>query len=217
MMNSSKKILSLVVVLCSLQVSFGQDVDLTTQSVEIASMNLKEITEYVDEVKASLESGSLSLEEEQLNTEKLKTLSVLQQAAADILRDLLSQADLDEVDSLVENAQQVGEIAKQVYAEQVAPTLQAVFEIMDDTSDVVATEVMDDTSDAVAAEVMDDSSDAVAEGQSIGVSGEMPNIYANIGQTPVYQAVMNELHNTFRQSATTPEGGGFGETDATPN
>ena len=60
MMNSSKKILTLVVVLCSLQVSFGQDVELTTQSVEIASMNLKEITGYVDEVKASLESGSLS-------------------------------------------------------------------------------------------------------------------------------------------------------------
>ena len=193
MMNSSKKILTLVVVLCSLQVSFGQDVELTTQSVEIASMNLKEITGYVDEVKASLESGSLSLEEEQLNIEKLKTLSVLQQAAADILRELLSQADLDEADSLVENAQQVGEIAKQVYAEQVAPTLQSVFEILDNTSG------------------------AVAAGQSRGVSGEVPNIYANIGQTPVYQAVMNELHNTFRQSATTPEGGGFGESDATPN
>ena len=193
MMNSSKKILTLVVVLCSLQVSFGQDVELTTQSVEIASMNLKEITGYVDEVKASLESGSLSLEEEQLNIEKLKTLSVLQQAAADILRDLLSQADLDKADSLVENAQQVGEIAKQVYAEQVAPTLQSVFEILDNTSG------------------------AVAVGQSRGVSGEVPNIYANIGQTPVYQAVMNELHNTFRQSATTPEGGGFGESDATPN
>ena len=193
MMNRSKKILTLVVVLCSLQVSFGQDVELTTQSVEIASMNLKEITGYVDEVKASLESGSLSLEEEQLNIEKLKTLSVLQQAAADILRELLSQADLDEADSLVENAQQVGEIAKQVYAEQVAPTLQAVFEILDNTSG------------------------AVAAGQSRGVSGEVPNIYANIGQTPVYQAVMNELHNTFRQSATTPEGGGFGESDATPN
>mgnify|MGYP007053916084 CR=1 FL=1 len=192
-MNRSKKILTLVVVLCSLQVSFAQDVDLTTQSVEIASMNLKEITGYVDEVKASLESGSLSLEEEQLNIEKLKTLSVLQQAAADILRDLLSQADLDEVDSLVENAQQVGDIAKQVYAEQVAPTLQAVFEILDNTSG------------------------AVAAGQSSGVSGEVPNIYANIGQTPVYQAVMNELHNTFRQTATTPEGGGFGESDATPN
>ena len=99
--------------------------------------------------------------------EKLKTLSVLQQAAADILRELLSQADLDEAASLVENAQQVGEIAKQIYAEQVAPTLQAVFERLDDTSG------------------------AVAGGQSRGVSGEVPNIYANIGQTPVYQAVMN--------------------------
>ena len=195
-MNRSKKILTLVVVLCSLQVSFAQDVDLTTQSVEIASMNLKEITGYVDEVKASLESGSLSLEEEQLNIEKLKTLSVLQQAAADILSELLSQADLDEADSLVENAQQVGEIAKQVYAEQVAPTLQSVFELLDKTS--VA--------------------DAASQSRRVGgVSGDTPNVYANIGQTPVYQAVMNELHNAFRQSATTPEGGGFGETDATPN
>ena len=97
------------------------------------------------------------------------------------------------MDSLVENAQQVGEIAKQVYAEQVAPTLLAVFELLDNTSGAVAAE------------------------QSSGMSGEVPNIYANIGQTPVYQAVMHELHNTFRQGATTPEGGGFGETDATPN
>ena len=66
-------------------------------------------------------------------------------------------------------------------------------------------------------EILDNTSGAVAVGQSRGVSGEVPNIYANIGQTPVYQAVMNELHNTFRQSATTPEGGGFGESDATPN
>ena len=84
--------------MCSLQVSFSQDVELTTmeqnneiakakQSIQIASENLKEISDYVDEVKSSLGSGSLSLEEEQLNMEKLKTLSVLQQAAADILRD----------------------------------------------------------------------------------------------------------------------------------
>ena len=203
-MNRSKKILTLVVVMCSLQVSFAQDVELTTmeqnneiakakQSIQIASENLKEISDYVDEVKASLGSGSLSLEEEQLNMEKLKTLSVLQQAAADILEELIAGVDLDKADSLVENAQQVGDIAKQVYAEQVAPTLQSVFELLDNASG------------------------AVAAGQSRGVSGEIPNIYANIGQTPVYQAVMNELHNTFRQSATTPEGGGFGESDATPN
>ena len=204
MMNRSKKILTLVVVLCSLQVSFAQDAELTTmeqnneiakakQSIQIASENLKEISDYVDEVKASLESGSLSLEEEQLNIEKLKTLSVLQQAAADILQELIAGVDLDKADSLGENAQQVGDIAKQVYAEQVTPTLQSVFELLDNTSG------------------------AVAAGQSSGVSGEVPNIYANIGQTPVYQAVMNELHNTFRQSATTPDGGGFGESDATPN
>ena len=203
-MNRSKKILTLVVGLCSLQVSFAQDVELTTmeqnneiakakQSIQIASENLKEISDYVDEVKVSLGSGSLSLEEEQLNMEKLKTLSVLQQAAADILQELISGVDLNKADSLVENVQQVGDIAKKVYAEQVAPTLQSVFELLDNTSG------------------------AVAAGQSRGVSGEIPNIYANIGQTPVYQAVMNELHNTFRQSATTPEGGGFGENDATPN
>ena len=204
MENKIKRILTLFVVLCGLQVSFAQDVDLTfieegndvakaKKSIQIASENLKEVSGYVDEVTASLELGRLSIEEEQLNREKLETLSLLQQAAADILRELLSQAEQDEVDSLVENAQQVGEIAKQVYAEQVAPTLLAVFELLDNTSGAVAAE------------------------QSSGMSGEVPNIYANIGQTPVYQAVMHELHNTFRQGATTPEGGGFGETDATPN
>jgi transcriptional regulator of heat shock response len=188
-MNKIKKTLTLVVVLCSVQISFGQDVDLTTQNIEIASMNLKEISSYVDEVAASLESGSLSTAEEQLNMEKFKTLTILQQAAADILRELLSQVDVNEADGLVQNAQQVAEIAKQVYTEKVAPTLESVFEMLNDTSDAVAT----------------------------GESVSAPNIYANIGQTPVYQAVMNDLHDTFRQSATTPEGGGFGESDATPN
>ena len=80
MMNKSKKILTLVVVLCSLQVSFAQDVDLTIEesndvakakkSIQIASENLKEVSGYVDEVTASLELGSLSIEEEQLNIEK---------------------------------------------------------------------------------------------------------------------------------------------------
>ena len=56
MMNRSKKILTLVVGLCSLQVSFAQDVELTMmeqnneiakakQSIQIASENLKEISD----------------------------------------------------------------------------------------------------------------------------------------------------------------------------
>ena len=33
--------------------------------------------------------------------------------------------------------------------------------------------------------------------------------------SPIYQDVMNVLHDDFRESTTTPDGGGFNENDAT--
>lgn len=44
---------------------------------------------------------------------------------------------------------------------------------------------------------------------------EVPNIYNNPSQTEIYQAVINTLHVDFRESTTTPDGGGFDENDAT--
>ena len=50
------------------------------------------------------------------------------------------------------------------------------------------------------------------------VFDSVPNIYGNIGRPQIYQDVMNKLHNHFRESTTTPDGGGFNESanDATP-
>lgn len=50
------------------------------------------------------------------------------------------------------------------------------------------------------------------------VFDSVPNIYRNIGRPQIYQEVMNKLHNDFRESTTTPDGGGFNESgnDATP-
>ena len=43
-----------------------------------------------------------------------------------------------------------------------------------------------------------------------------PNIYTDIGQSTGYQETMNTLHDIFRDSSTTVDGGGFGENNATP-
>ena len=45
-----------------------------------------------------------------------------------------------------------------------------------------------------------------------------PNIYRDITRPDIYQEVMNKLHNDFRESTTTKDGGGFKESDndATP-
>lgn len=45
-----------------------------------------------------------------------------------------------------------------------------------------------------------------------------PNIYRDITRPNIYQEVMNKLHNDFRESTTTKDGGGFKESDndATP-
>ena len=42
------------------------------------------------------------------------------------------------------------------------------------------------------------------------------NIYTDIGQSTGYQETMNTLHDIFRDSSTTVDGGGFGENNATP-
>ena len=42
------------------------------------------------------------------------------------------------------------------------------------------------------------------------------NIYTDIGQSSGYQETMNTLHDIFRDSSTTVDGGGFGENNATP-
>ena len=40
-----------------------------------------------------------------------------------------------------------------------------------------------------------------------------PNIYRDITRPNIYQEVMNKLHNDFRESTTTKDGGGFKESD----
>lgn len=44
---------------------------------------------------------------------------------------------------------------------------------------------------------------------------DIPNIYTDIGQSQGYQETMNTLHDLFRESTTTVDGGGFGESNAT--
>lgn len=78
------------------------------------------------------------------------------------------------------------------------------------SSDVkIMEESMDIMSDETASQLAD------TEGSGEGLS-EIPNIYESIGQPAVYREVMNKLHDDFRESTTTPDGGGFGENDATP-
>ena len=64
---------------------------------------------------------------------------------------------------------------------------------------------VDVTFDVLIEDVSDDSSEE-----------STPNIYTDIGQSTGYQETMNTLHDIFRDSSTTVDGGGFGENNATP-
>ena len=64
---------------------------------------------------------------------------------------------------------------------------------------------VDVTFDVLTEDVSDDSSEE-----------SVPNIYTDIGQSTGYQETMNTLHDIFRDSSTTVDGGGFGENNATP-
>jgi hypothetical protein len=56
------------------------------------------------------------------------------------------------------------------------------------------------------------------EGSGDGLTTPIPNIYDEISRPKVYRAIFDDIHRVFRGSTTTPDGGGFGETnkDATP-
>ena len=71
--------------------------------------------------------------------------------------------------------------------------------------DISALDDIDVTFDVLTESAIQDESD-----------DSMVNIYTDIGQSSGYQETMNTLHDIFRDSSTTVDGGGFGENNATP-
>ena len=73
------------------------------------------------------------------------------------------------------------------------------------SDEITGLDDVDVTFDVLTEDVSDDSSEE-----------SVPNIYTDIGQSTGYQETMNTLHDIFRDSSTTVDGGGFGENNATP-
>lgn len=73
-----------------------------------------------------------------------------------------------------------------------------------------------DLLNAPVAEVNPQLTDVAGSGD--GLTTPIPNIYDEISRPKVYRAIFDDIHRVFRGSTTTPDGGGFGETnkDATP-
>ena len=71
--------------------------------------------------------------------------------------------------------------------------------------DISALDDINVTFDVLTESAIDDESD-----------DSIVNIYTDIGQSSGYQETMNTLHDIFRDSSTTVDGGGFGENNATP-
>ncbi|MFL2876550.1 MAG: hypothetical protein ACJZ86_01685 [Pontiellaceae bacterium] len=107
---------------------------------------------------------------------------------------------ITDIDVRLDTAYLIGE---EIFYGVTLPSVLATIETIDALPDLLIFS-------AKALEVVSEETDKVLDA--------VPNIYKNIGRPQIYQEVMNTLHNHFRESTTTPDGGGFNESsnDATP-
>ena len=139
------------------------------------------------------------------NEQRINELNDVRDTTEELLNILLAAetSSLDliaDIEGRVDTAYFVGE---EIFYGITLPSALAQIETIDTLPDLLIFS-------AKALEIVSEETDKVFDA--------VPNIYGNIGRPQIYQDVMNKLHNDFRESTTTPDGGGFNESsnDATP-
>jgi hypothetical protein len=135
-----------------------------------------------------------------------------------IATDASELAAIADAEMRVDTAYSIGE--KIYYGGSLAEVLSGVDTIdeLPDLLNVPSTEMVA-VAESMDVEVSDQVDLQLTDGKGVGKGlAEIPNIYEEIGRPIIYQQVMDKLHNDFRESTTTPDGGGFNEmnNDATP-
>ena len=115
-------------------------------------------------------------------------------------------ASIAETSTRVEIAYAIGE---EIFFGQPLVDVLAKIETLDELPDLLSSSSKDVKIMEESVDIMPDKMDtqlADTEDSGEGLS-EIPNIYEAIGQPSVYREVMKTLHDDFRESTTTPDGG----------
>ena len=189
-----------------------------TETVRNSDIVVEQDIKVLEQAMSSIVSVSSALTE--LNTDLVNTL---------VLSDINDLSVVEDISSNIDNIQ----------------TLQSgANDRFDSLLDVVSDSTLDASEDLLNSQqelstlinVAADVSNSIAEGEDISAlddinvtfdvltesaiedesDGSIVNIYTDIGQSSGYQETMNTLHDIFRDSSTTVDGGGFGENNATP-
>ena len=188
-----------------------------TETVRNSDIVVEQDIKVLEQAMSSIVSVSSALTE--LNTDLVNTL---------VSSDINDLSVVEDISSNIDNIQ----------------TLQSGANDRFDQLDVVSDSTLDASEDLLNSQqdlstlinVAADVSNSIAEGEDISALDDINvtfdvltesaiddesddsivNIYTDIGQSSGYQETMNTLHDIFRDSSTTVDGGGFGENNATP-
>ena len=130
------------------------------------------------------------------NIDNIQTLQSGANDRFDSLLDVVSDSTLDTSEDLLNSQQELSTLIN--VAADVSNSIA-------EGEDISALDDIDVTFDVLTESAIEDESD-----------DSIVNIYTDIGQSSGYQETMNTLHDIFRDSSTTVDGGGFGENNATP-
>ena len=162
-------------------------------SVIAVSSSLTEQSVEMVDVLSESEVDNLSVVED--ITSSLENLTVLQSGA---------QERFNDITEVVESSG---------FNVEVNETLEELVTFIDMAAEA-SVNIIDGDSIDLTDSIGDVSFDMVVETDD-SEDSDIPNIYTDIGQSQGYQETMNTLHDLFRESTTTVDGGGFGESNAT--
>ncbi len=162
-------------------------------SVIAVSSSLTEQSVEMVDVLSESEVDDLSVVED--ITSSLENLTVLQSGA---------QERFNDITEVVESSG---------FNVEVNETLEELVTFIDMAAEA-SVNIIDGDSIDLTDSIGDVSFDMVVETDD-SEDSNIPNIYTDIGQSQGYQETMNTLHDLFRESTTTVDGGGFGESNAT--
>ena len=224
-MNMKFKFLVFILISSCLFVS-AQTSNKKQVALEKAVQQLVQLSQFISSMKAdqaeSIADSALFYETASYLTqlERIKELVDVRDTLSVLIKRLSAMdnaASIAETSTRVEIAYAIGE---EIFFGQPLVDVLAKIETLDELPDLLSSSSKDVKIMEESVDIMPDKMDtqlADTEDSGEGLS-EIPNIYEAIGQPSVYREVMKNLHDDFRESTTTPDGGGFGETnkDATP-
>ena len=209
MSNWMKVILALAVIV-SVTVSAQEATSKKKVALEEASSKLVQLSTYIASMTRTLAENSAadpsySQSQEYMSLQgRISDLRETQNVTFALIQSLndVPASDDAAIDGLVANIDTAYGVGGDIFnGQNLDQALSSVDGVESLTELVSASEVI-----AVEGVTVDQAGDGMAE---------IPNIYQNIAMSPIYQDVMNVLHDDFRESSTTPDGGGFNENDAT--